>query len=512
MKPIYKVLLKFACLGIMLSSPLQAQLNETFAVMPTPQAGNLLIEPVTVLSPELDGELPNQQVLIRNGIIVRLAEAGSALTASELLGVVKLNGQNLYLTPGLMDSHVHVSDAPGLLPARADNYLPEFFRQQPRSYLYFGVTQLLDLSSNPQGIEVFKQQPQAPDLWHCGAAPVAGGYGNPRSAHPNFIHQHSAEKTSPEEQANTPATVVKRIADRGAHCLKIFIEDGFGDSNHLPLYSKETLAEIRKQASHYQLPLFAHANAYDMQQIALESKVDVLAHGLWNWTGMTITEQERKMAMLPSALAEHLQQIKLADVGYQPTLSVMTRLAAMLDADVLTDPQLQHVVPPALLNWYQLEEAQWFKRELLADFGGLTASDAAARLRAIGQRGALAAKTLHQLGHPLLLASDTPSAPAYSHQPGYSTYLELTEMAAAGISLQAIFEAATINNARLLQLDEQYGTVSVGKVANLLLLKHNPLQHVEAWDSIETVILHGRPIARQSLSARDRFNNATDRQ
>lgn len=496
MKPQYKILLKFACLAILLSSPLQAQQSDTATAKPAKPNGNLLIEPVTVLSPELDGALSNQQVLIRDGIIVRLAEAGTALAPSDLLGLERLNGQNLYLTPGLMDSHVHVSDAPGLLSARAGDYLPEFFRQQPRSYLYFGVTQLLDLSSSQQGIAIFTQQLQVPDLWHCGAAPVAGGYGNPHSEHPNVIQQHTIKQPTSGEQANTPAIVVKRIVDSGAHCLKIFIEDGFGDASHLPLYSKETLKEIRIQASHYQLPLFAHANAYDMQQIALESKVDVLAHGLWNWTGMSTTPQGAE-----EELAAHLQKIYLAGVGYQPTLSVISRLAAMLDPDVLADPQLRHVVPAALLNWYQLDEAQWFKQELLADFGGLSASDAAARLRVIGQRGALAAQLLYQMGHPLLLASDTPSAPAYSHQPGYGTYLELQLMAAAGISLQAIFEAATINNARLLQLDQHYGTVSPGKVANLLLLKENPLQDIAGWDSIQTVILHGQPIERSSLSA-----------
>ncbi|GAB2915408.1 hypothetical protein GCM10027181_12890 [Rheinheimera gaetbuli] len=465
-----------------------------------------------MLSPEQSQPLMQQQVLIRDGIIVRLAAAGSQLTAAEQQGLQRLDGTGLYLTPGLMDSHVHVSEAPGVTSARADDYLPDFFRQQPRSYLYFGVTQLLDLSSSPQGIAMFKQQPQAPDLWHCGAAPVAGGYGHVHKTQPNYIHQDGAKRPESAGEGNTPAIVVERIAESGAHCLKIFIEDGFGDASHLPLYSKETLSDIRAAASRHQLPLFAHANAYDMQTIALQNNVDVLAHGLWNWTGMSVTPSLAEDPALPEELVAHLQAVSRAGVGYQPTLSVMSRLAAMLQADVLTDPQLQHVVPSALLNWYQQEEAQWFKQELLADFGDLPASDAAARLRAIGQRGALAAKTLYKMGHPLLLASDTPSAPAYSHQPGYSTYLELTEMAAAGISLQAIFEAATINNARLLQLDEQYGTVSVGKVANLLLLKHNPLQHVAAWDSIETVILHGRPIARPSLSARYSFKNAADRQ
>src|SRR5690606_23411495 len=126
---------------------------------------------------------------------------------------------------------------------------------------------------------------------------------------------------------------------------------------------------------------------------AIQNNVDVLAHGLWNWTGMSVTPSLAEEPALPIELVAHLQALNRADVGYQPTLSVMSRLAAMLEADVLTDPQLQHVVPPALLAWYLSEEAQWFKRELLADFGGLTASDAAARLRTIGQRGALAAKT-----------------------------------------------------------------------------------------------------------------------
>ena len=505
-------LIQCAWLAILLSSSTLGQVPSSSTV-PTEHAGrHLLIKPVTVLSPERSQPLLQQQVLIRDGIIARLAAAGTRLSAVEQLELQRLDGTGLYLTPGLMDSHVHVSEAPGVTSARADDYLPEFFRQQPRSYLYFGVTQLLDLSSSPQGIAMFKQQPQAPDLWHCGAAPVEGGYGHVHQAQPNFIHQHAVKQTTSGEEENTPTAVVERIANSGAHCLKIFIEDGFGDASHLPLYSKQTLSEIRAAASRHKLPLFAHANAYDMQKIALQNYVDVLAHGLWNWTGMSVTPSLAEDPAVPAELVAHLQAINRAGVGYQPTLSVMSRLAAMLEPDVLTDPQLQHVVPPVLLNWYQQEEAQWFKRELLADFGGLTESDAAARLRAIGQRGALAAKTLHQMGHPLLLASDTPSAPVYSHQPGYSTYLELTQMAAAGISLQAIFEAATINNARLLQLDEQYGTVSVGKVANLLLLKHNPLQHVAAWDSIETVILHGRPIARQSLSARDSFNKAADRQ
>lgn len=503
-----KVLLQCAWLAILLSSSGQAEIGLTPTTSDVASGRYLLIEPVTVLSAELTQPLLQQQVLIRDGIIARLAPAGTPLSESERKNLQSIDGSGLYLTPGLMDSHVHVSEAPGVTTDRKSEFLPVYQRQQPRSYLYFGVTQLLDLSSSPDGIATFKRQPLAPDLWYCGAAPVQGGYGHVHNTQ-NVIYPDSK---TPSEKAgalatNTPVQVVERIAASGADCLKIFIEDGFGNAKHLPVYSQQALRDIRGAAARLQLPLFAHANAYDMQRIAIQHHVDVLAHGIWNWTGMEVTAPADE---IPAELMAHLQEIHRAGLGYQPTLSVMSRLAAMLTPDVLTDPQLADVVPPALLNWYSSDEAQWFKQELLVDFEGMSETDAAVRLQMIGLRGAVAAKVLYDLGHPLLLASDTPSAPAYSHQPGYGSYLELTEMAKAGIPLHAILAAATINNARLLKLEERYGSVSVGKVANLLLLKQNPLENVEAWNSIATVILHGRPIAREMLSARELFTTSTD--
>jgi len=101
----------------------------------------------------------------------------------------------------------------------------------------------------------------------------------------------------------------------------------------------------------------------------------------------------------------------------------------------------------------------------------------------------------------MLLGSDTPSAPTYGNQPGYDTYKEMQLMVQAGIPLSAIFAAGTINNARQLGLDKDYGTIEKGKIANLLLLEANPLASVEAWTKIDTVILRGDPIERETLAA-----------
>jgi len=117
-------------------------------------------------------------------------------------------------------------------------------------------------------------------------------------------------------------------------------------------------------------------------------------------------------------------------------------------------------------------------------------------------RGGRVLAYLDEIEHSnIALGSDYPGSPSYAKQPGLSTLQEMEMMAAAGYPLRKILEAATINNARMFGIERDYGSVEVGKTANLLLLKANPLESVEAWDTIDTVILHGRPIKRDDLRA-----------
>jgi imidazolonepropionase-like amidohydrolase len=104
-----------------------------------------------------------------------------------------------------------------------------------------------------------------------------------------------------------------------------------------------------------------------------------------------------------------------------------------------------------------------------------------------------------QRGGRILLASDTPSAPTWTDQPGLNTWRELQHLARAGLSPRDLLKAGTIRNAEVFGLQD-LGTVEPGKLANLLLLRADPLAGVEAWNDIETVILHGELIPRESLA------------
>jgi imidazolonepropionase-like amidohydrolase len=366
---------------------------------------------------------------------------------------------------------------------------------------------VLDLLGSAGRLDAFEAQPQHPDLFRCGVAMVLGGYPSAMvdpAFRQRFVTDYVYEPANAakhplpagaDASQHTPEAVVDRIAASGARCVKIALEDGFGGASDWPMMSEATLKRIRAATRKRGLPLLAHANAIDMQRIAVAAEVDVIVHGLWNWNEYSTGEG------VPQAIASHLRTVHAKKIGYQPTLRVIAALGDLFREDTLKDPAYAKVVPAPLLQWYSTPPGQWFKEEMRKDIGGLADMKAMHTFLVVGSQGMRATKYLHDLGHPLLLGSDTPSAPTFGNQPGYDTYREMRMMAQSGVPLPAIFRAATINNAKQFGLEKDYGTVEPGKVANLLLLTANPLETVRAWTSIDRVILRGAAIKRETLAA-----------
>jgi imidazolonepropionase-like amidohydrolase len=468
-------------------------------------AGDLLIENATVVSREQALSIPRRYVLIHDDRIANISELPIKVTDD----VVRINGAGKFLVPGIMDSHVHVSEPPGIRYSE-DNALRQltlaYAKQQPRSYLYFGVTQLLDPSNLPDAIAVFNAQPLHPDLFRCGAAPVLNGYPTVfvppplrYKAMPDYIFEPANHDALPPDAIaahHTPEAVVSRIAQSGAKCVKVFIEDGFGPASDWPLLSAATLKRVVQLAHERGMIVMAHANDLDMQRMAVAARVDVMAHGLWHWGNFN------DKAGIPEPIADHLRQVHQLKIGWQPTFRVLEGLRELFLPNTLNDPVYAAVVPPALLAWYHTDPGQWYKREER----GPNTTDAADPIVAKSfdapvDRGMRATRYIYELGHPLLLASDTPSAPTYGNQPGYDTFREMQLMARAGMKPPDIFDAATLNPARQFHIDKDYGTIARGKIANLLLLDADPLQSVDAWNRIDKIILHGAVLERAALAA-----------
>ena len=77
---------------------------------------------------------------------------------------------------------------------------------------------------------------------------------------------------------------------------------------------------------------------------------------------------------------------------------------------------------------------------------------------------------------------------------------ELRYLVEAGIPIPAVIKIVTYNNALALGWLNEMGTVSKGKLANLILLKKNPLLNISSLENIEAVISNGNYYNKQTLN------------
>jgi imidazolonepropionase-like amidohydrolase len=135
----------------------------------------------------------------------------------------------------------------------------------------------------------------------------------------------------------------------------------------------------------------------------------------------------------------------------------------------------------------------WFRKEL-----GDATPEAFER---VGAPGDVVTGYLARNHARLLFGTDTPSSPIYTNPPGLNGFYEMRRWVAVGVSTRQLFQALTLDNARILHRDREIGSIEKGKRAHLLLLRANPLASVEAYNSIETVFMAGLAIPRESLAA-----------
>lgn len=96
-----------------------------------------------------------------------------------------------------------------------------------------------------------------------------------------------------------------------------------------------------------------------------------------------------------------------------------------------------------------------------------------------------------------LLAGSDPFVPCVI--PGFSFKDELEQLFEAGLTPYEILQTATTNPARFLQNAQDAGTVSKGKIADLVVLNANPLDNVDNIFLQDGVLLRGRWFSEDDL-------------
>jgi imidazolonepropionase-like amidohydrolase len=480
------------------------------AMMDPPIASSdlLRVDHITIVSPEREKPRRDATVYIRDGRIASISSSSKVGRGSVApsQGIV-IDGRGLYLTPGLIDSHVHLSQIPGMneeQEARHPEIAGPAREQIPRSFLLYGFTTLIDLISTPEAMARWNAKAVVPDTYFCGGAALLDGYPMAWAPKPERYRGWPYMLVEPGTEApvgidpaqQTPAAVVARMKVDGAICVKAFYEHGFGTARNLPVPKLETIRELVRSAHAAGLPVLLHANSSEAQTFGLEAGVDILAHGLFNWS------EPGGSTELTPAVKKILDGVVARNVGWQPTIQVLYGLPDISKSGFLSNPLLNRVLPSNLIEWYRSPEGQWFHDELLKDPEIKDSRSFDAQLALAADRVKHATVYLAAHGANLLFGTDTPSAaPSYANPPGLNAWFEMKNLIDAGLTPSQIFRAATLSNAQALHLESDVGTVEVGKRANLLLLRQDPTKTIDAYADVVGVILGGRILDPAELAA-----------
>ena len=173
-------------------------------------------------------------------------------------------------------------------------------------------------------------------------------------------------------------------------------------------------------------------------------------------------------------------QLRAADIPVQTTLVVYDAIGGPRHARLTDDPSLRYVRADTRARWGRGMPAP----------PGYRYTDFMKRV----------AGTLHHAGVPLMVGTDAMGYPLVT--PGSSMHHELALLTDGGLSPYEAIRAATVVPARFLRREHEFGTIAVGKRADLLLVDGNPLADISRLARPAGVMARGRWFPREALAAR----------
>jgi imidazolonepropionase-like amidohydrolase len=109
-------------------------------------------------------------------------------------------------------------------------------------------------------------------------------------------------------------------------------------------------------------------------------------------------------------------------------------------------------------------------------------------------------RKLHAAQVPFLAGTDTPAG--VDVLPGISLHLELQRFVAAGFTPLEALQTATLNPARFYGKLNDFGSIQPGRIADLVLLRANPLDNIANTRSVAGVVADGRYFSQKDIDQR----------
>jgi imidazolonepropionase-like amidohydrolase len=390
------------------------------------------------------GAAPLEGATILIGADGRIQAVGTNVAIPAGAARVDMAGKTI--VPGLVNAHGHLQADMSNRPVR------DRLAGQLRMYADYGITTVqvlgipLDMAS-----EALKLRDES-----------LPGRGAPDRARV-YVAAASLRNLKTEQEARDWAN---KYADMKVDIIKMHITGGPMDMT--PAVYGALIDQAHKRGIRTGAHLFYLRDAKGL----LDKGIDVIAH--------SIRDQPVDQATIAA--------IKARDDEYIPTL---TRDIAQFIYEgtppYYSDPFFTRHIPG---SYYRDEMA---KLKDPANQEKIKKDPTAQSTKAALAQGRKNLKTLSDAGVTIALGTDTGTNEGQWQ--GYFEHLELEEMVKSGLTPMQALVAATTGAARAANVQQQLGSIAVGKQADLLVLNANPVTDIRNTRQIHSVWIGGRRLA-----------------
>jgi imidazolonepropionase-like amidohydrolase len=292
------------------------------------------------------------------------------------------------------------------------------------------------------------------------------------------------------ENSEMARRAVRLLKENGANTIKVHQQ-----------ITPELLRVVADEAHRLGLRVTGHLRRMGAKQAALAG-IDGLEHstGVARSTGPNADfiqdrEQENELTgyyddlnemaeMKPEHFARLIKLLVEKNVAIQPTLVTYFRIAsdhreeyAREDAMFANNENLRYVPEGVRKLW---QTSVLFEPK---------SPDQRDRFRLAYRNMSRFLKQFHDAGGRLLVGSSTSVM-----VPGRSLHREMEMMVELGLSPREVIRMTTRGNAEFLRKEKELGTISVGKLADLIIVRNNPLDNIKNIQQVEWVMKDGREV------------------
>jgi imidazolonepropionase-like amidohydrolase len=301
------------------------------------------------------------------------------------------------------------------------------------------------------------------------------------------------------------ATALRDAVERGAIPGPRMVLAGYIDGGEHPLGAMiaRTADEARALVRRYHAAGYKQIKIYQSVPPRLVAAIAAEAHRLSLTvtghvpTGMDALEfvragadQINHLGSLTAVLrprpqaGQPAQPIDLDSPAAREAIRFFLERRTVLDPSLARGEQQRHVKGRPFSNIEPGAASAPRELRFSLDNVGLT-EEAAERARPGFQRSLQIVGALHKAGIPIVLGTDLVV-------PGHSIHRELELAVQAGLTPLQALQAATIVPARALGLEAEAGTVEIGKRADIVLVRGDPLRSISDTRNVAYVMTRGR--------------------